>query len=319
MKAFLGNGDGRRPRLLRGVRRRAHVLRRRLAGGSRVDDVRAERLVWIFGSPRTGSTWVGSIIEEQPRQSLWFEPRVGVLFGNFHQNTRPSHKNRDFIMGEPHRRDWLRSVRTFILEGAAARFPALGKQGHHLFVKEPNGALGAPIIMEAMPDSKMVFLIRDPRDVVASRLDAGRKGNWSLGDSGWNLETPDELDGQIRRLANQYLRSVSAVKGAYDAHPGKKSLLRYEDLREDTFGALTSMYRDLEIQTDDARLRESIERHSWSRIPESDKGAGKFFRKGAFGGYKEDLTPAQIRMVEEVAAPLLSELYGRASSDRSER
>jgi hypothetical protein len=32
--------------------------------------------------------------------------------------------------------------------------------------------------MEALPESRMIFLIRDPRDRTASALDAARKGSW---------------------------------------------------------------------------------------------------------------------------------------------
>jgi hypothetical protein len=32
--------------------------------------------------------------------------------------------------------------------------------------------------MEALPESRMIFLIRDPRAFAASALDAARKGSW---------------------------------------------------------------------------------------------------------------------------------------------
>jgi hypothetical protein len=73
---------------------------------------------------------------------------------------------------------WLRSVRNVVLEGAAARYPEL-REDQYLVEKEPNGAIGAPLLMEATPESRMIFLIRDPRDVIASRLDASRQGGWT--------------------------------------------------------------------------------------------------------------------------------------------
>src|SRR4051812_20295774 len=46
--------------------------------------IRAENVVWIFGSGRTGSTWLGSIMGEIKGQTVWREPLVGTLFGNLY-------------------------------------------------------------------------------------------------------------------------------------------------------------------------------------------------------------------------------------------
>ena len=45
-------------------------------------------------------------------------------------------------------------------------------------------------------------------------------------------------------------------------------------------------------------------------IPDGEKGEGKFYRKATPGGWREDLTPKQARVIEEVTRPLLEEFYG---------
>jgi len=52
-----------------------------------------------------------------------------------------------------------------------------------------------------------------------------------------------------------------------------------------------------------------VEKHSWENIPEVEKGPGKFARKATPGGWREDLTAKQVRIVEEITGPLLRELY----------
>jgi hypothetical protein len=50
-------------------------------------------------------------------------------------------------------------------------------------------------------------------------------------------------------------------------------------------------------------------------LPGGEKGAGRFYRKGTPGGWREDLTPQQVRIVEEITAPLLRDFYpGDAAS-----
>ena len=86
-------------------------------------------------------------------------------------------------------------------------------------------------------------------------------------------------------------------------------MVRYEDLREDTFSSLGKIHDDLDLRIPPAQLRESIAKNSWENIPEQERGEGKIRRKAAPGGWREDLTPKQAETVERVTAPLLDEFY----------
>jgi hypothetical protein len=174
-------------------------------------------------------------------------------------------------------------------------------------VKEPNGSIGASLLLEATPDSRLIFLIRDSRDVIASRLDALREGSWT----GQNREfdSPEKLNEFTKRLAEEFFKVVSQVQQAYEAHPGKKALVRYEDLRQDTVGALKAMYGTLEIEVDEAQLKTAVAKQSWEQIPSSEKGTGKFYRKAQPGSWREDLTPKQIKLVEDITRSILSTYY----------
>ncbi|MGH3144693.1 MAG: hypothetical protein ACRDTR_02720 [Rubrobacter sp.] len=44
-------------------------------------------------------------------------------------------------------------------------------------------------------------------------------------------------------------------------------------------------------------------------MPEDQKGEGKFYRKASPGGWRDDLTPEQVEVVEKITAPLLKEFY----------
>jgi hypothetical protein len=285
--------------------------------GEETDGMRPENLVWVFGTARTGSSWLSAIMGEIGGYSRWHEPLVGHLFGNLYYE-RAGHRSEDehFILGARYREIWLGTLRRFVLDSAAARFPGVAaKDGRYLIIKEPQGSMGAPLLMEALPESRMILLVRDPRDVVASNLDAHKKGTWTadLMRKG-GKEKPPSLaesrpDAFVKGQARRYVRDVGNAKLAYDSHRGLKVLVRYEDLRADTLGTMKRIYTALEIPVEEAELARSVEKNSWENIPEQEKGQGRFHRKAKPGGWREDLTPEQAEIVEVVTGSLLRELY----------
>jgi hypothetical protein len=280
--------------------------------GRSVDGVVPENMIWIFGTGRTGSTWLAAMMEEPEGHDVWFEPRVGTLFD---PQRFERYGGKHFILAPQYKDVWLRSIRNFILDGANARFPELaGGHDKYLAIKEPGGSVGASLIMEALPESGMVLLIRDPRDVVASWLDATRKGGWQTerrGEEGSRAASLAETNPNafVRRHADAYLQHVGSAKQAYDAHGGRKVVVRYEDLRADTLSTMKRMYGELGVPVDESQLAQAVEKHAWENIPEEQKGEGKFYRKATPQAWRDDLTRHQVRTVERVTAPLLEEFY----------
>ena len=192
---------------LKGKRQQAHLelagLRARLAGeGGPRTTVNPEKMVWIFGSGRSGSTWLRSMMGEMGGHHVWEEPMVGRLFGEFYARApQENSRSADFIMGEPIRKGWTRSIRNFVLDGASYSNPRL-RPDDYLVIKEPNGSVGAVLLMEALPESRMILLVRDPRDVVASVL------------------TPLEREAGCTRAATE--------KPQRGAHPPTRGLVRLQ-------------------------------------------------------------------------------------------
>jgi hypothetical protein len=273
-------------------------LGEREAGG-----IRPENIIWIFGAGRTGSTWLSRMMGDIGGSAVWFEPWVGALFDPHHLKLE-RRKGKSFIL-TPHYRDvWLGSIRSIVLDGARARFPELAKSDY-LVVKEPGGSAGAPLLMEAFVESKMVLSVRDPRDVVASWVDAQSKGSWLKEQGKERRPSPEFVDERAR----VYAKNVGGARKAYDSHEGRKVLVRYEDLRTDTLGTMKRIYSALEIPVDEGELTRAVEKHCREHLPEQERGQGKFYRKAKPGGWREDLTPEQAERVERITAPLFDELY----------
>ena len=287
--------------------------RTRLAGGAdlEVGGLNPANILWIFCVARSGSTWLAEMMGEIGGHKVWKEPRVGHLFGEFYVNTpREKTRSANFIMGEPTRDGWIQAIRNFVLTGARHTFPFLGPE-NYLVVKEPGGGVGAPFLMEALPESQMILLVRDPRDVVASSLDATRKDSWQKWGGGPGVRSLSDKrpEAVARRSAKKYLRNMENARRAYEAHKGPKAVVLYEDLRADTLGAMRRLYSALGIEVDPDELARAVERHAWESIPEDMKGRGKFYRKASPGGWREDLTAKQAKIVEEITAPVMGEFY----------
>ena len=297
-------------RMIRGSRALLNSKASAKLAGGRSSGVYPGNVVWIFGAGRTGSTWLAAMMEEIEGHGIWFEPRVGTFFN---PDALERYGGTDFIFSPRYKKVWLRNVRDLILDGADARFPKMAKD-EYLMIKEPEGSSAAPLLLEVLPESRMVLLVRDPRDVAASWLDATRKGGWQHkrktgDDREKELEADKDPEAFVRRHANFYKKNVGGAKQAYDTHKGYKTVVRYEDLREDTLETMRRLYSTLDIPVSENELAAAVEKHAWENIPETKRGRGQFYRKASPGGWREDLTPQQARIVERITAPLLDEFY----------
>jgi hypothetical protein len=273
--------------------------------------VNPENVIWIFCTARSGSTWMRTMLDDLLDGEVWEEPKVGRLFGEFYARAKPTQLGRtNYVLGEPTREAWTRALRDFVLRTAWASHPSVTPE-RYLIVKEPGGAVGAPLLMDALPESRMVLLVRDPRDFAASVLDATRKGGWMQeGMDEWarrDLDSEKDVQRYLRALSRQYMRQMGNGKKAFDEHGGPKIMIKYDDLRTDTLRTMRDLCSALELPVTEQRLAQVVDRHSFENIPQRERGEGKFYRKATSGGWKDDLTPEQAKIVEDITAPLIEE------------
>jgi stalled ribosome alternative rescue factor ArfA len=174
----------------------------------------------------------------------------------------------------------------------------------NLVIKEPVGSHAADIIMECFPNSKLVFLQRDGRDVVASRIDMHGKNTWA------SLKTinPNQRIKSIKWYSYQWVKINERINRAYTNHnPDLRMVVRYEDLKKNTLSELRRIYHFLNIEITDNQLEEIISKHDFKKIPEKDKGQGKFYRSASPGGWKDNFEENEQDLMNSIMRKTLTQ------------
>lgn len=186
--------------------------------GLRFDDAELEsRLVWILGSPRTGSTWLleqlchparidhsGSLglsvppggaapIDALPINEFLVSRHIAPALGEPVEregslvpatlNNYLGHKS-SYLFARDYAEVWRPQLRRLVLvrlQGTLDRARQRGLpvgRAPLLIIKEVNGSHAADVVMSLFPRSRLLFLARDGRDVVDSMRDAVGGDAW---------------------------------------------------------------------------------------------------------------------------------------------
>jgi hypothetical protein len=286
------------------------------------------RLAWIFGSSRSGSTWLLRMLSELERVIPIDDPHIGHHLGVW----RPiplawatakdppklgtladfKRQKRDYLFSDDYRDTWMPQLRELI----SARFEAQAAQDIEeaggidepiVVVKEP-GSHAADAIMELFPDSSLIFLLRDGRDVVDSWLDAYRDGSWATDEGAYPLDDTGR-PALIRWQSSVWLHRTEVVQETYAKTDRKRRvLIRYEEMRADPVAALGRICAMLGIDASREQLEEIATANAFSRVPRTDKGAGREIRRADPGGWADHMSQQEIVEMHEILAEKLDEL-----------
>jgi hypothetical protein len=188
---------------------------------------------------------------------------------------------------------------------AAERF---GLDAPRVVIKEPNGSYGAEFLMGLLPRARMIFLLRDGRDVLDSQL-ALRTRFGAVRRGMTVISTDSERLSFVRTHARLWVNNMTAVDRAYAAHdPALRMRVRYEDLRADTFATLAPVAEWLGDERSEDELRRAIEENAFEATPRLKRGKGRMRRAATPGLWRQNLKPDEQRAANEIMGETLVHL-----------
>jgi hypothetical protein len=304
-----------------------------------------QRLIWMFGSPRSGSTWllqllvhplvaaddaedgvqrredpeapeVGAVPINEPYIPQHLAPALPdelVVNGALPAATLPALRSGSptYFFADRHSELWRPALRRLVLswlDGQAKRIASHYSLRRPLVViKEPNGSLGADFVMSLLPRAKLIFLLRDGRDVVDSMVDAQAAGGWLAGEQG--VDSREARLRLVRRESGLWVARTLAVQRAYEALPtGARRLVRYEDLRADPSTVLAEVDRWLGLRRDRRARESAIRWNDFDAVPSDAKGRGMPLRAAKPGLWRENLTGEEQQVMTDVMGAKLAEV-----------
>lgn len=278
-------------------------------------------IVFLIGAPRSGTTWLQSLLGAHP---AIVTPQETDLFSTFisplqtwwdRQLARPEdqqqarrNKGLPAVLDDEQFTAMLARCIDQVLDAIGALDPTASV----IVEKSPSHSRHTELITKYIPDAAFIHIIRDGRDVIASLQSAS---------SGWGRHW---APANLKKAAEVWTSNVTAARGA--ATTGRYTELRYEQLRAGEVEPLQRAFALCGQTVTRERCTELLEEYSLDRMAsgataspiavggEMSGVAGKrdepsgFFGRGLVGGWAQTWSDSDRLLVDAVAGDLLVEL-----------
>jgi hypothetical protein len=266
-----------------------------------VNDAQIERqCVLVGGAARSGTTYVQLLLyatgqfasSQETHLFPAFLARLDEIWERFEDRSL-THRDVGLpaVMSKEVFDDILRTAARRVLEVIAAGRP----DAPWIVEKTPENVLVWPLIVRLLPKVRFIVVVRDPRAVVASTVAARSwAGDWA--------------HREIGQIAESWIRSIRAGMALEAAHP-HVTRIRYERLRAQTASVLTGILQNFQLKLGPENVRRIIESVSLQSLKKKHFEAPwplaaeppDFFRKGSQTAWRQELSIADIALIEDLA------------------
>ncbi len=259
-----------------------------------------ENLIFIVGSPRSGTTYLRRLLESFPgihsgEESHLFE-HVGPFVDLWHGYAQSQADPNYYAVGLPvyfTEEEFITIARKLVSELMKPMLANL-TPGELFLEKTPSHALYLHTIQELLPKARIIHILRDSRDVVASLLAKSReKQAWA----------PSQAD-QCAQVWIEYVEHVNRIASSYP--PEAFLEVRYESLVDSPQVVLKTIANFLDRDWSGEEIQTAITQNS---IESTRAQFGQqHVRRGGSGYWQQDLTRWEKFRVWQVARNTMSKV-----------
>jgi len=257
--------------------------------------------IFIIGVPRSGTTWVQRILMAHPEVCSGQESKFFSTFGpalRYFFHTKQSQRQAGLY--------WYWSEEDFKQELTQLWYKTMSAivkaspQASLLVEKTPDHCICIPEILQLLPHSRFIHVIRDSRSVVASLL-AASQAEWG---AHWAPKTAKDA-------ALYWVKRVSkAQEDSQQLSPEQYIEIFYEDLKAKPNDCARKIFQFSKLAISDTELEQTLQTEEFSKVKKDkselqDSSVYKplehepkgFFRKGEVDSWKQDLSLRQQLIV----------------------
>lgn len=267
---------------------------------------------FVGGAPKSGTTWVQRSLDLHPQIVCSGEGHLhefivrpmAEMFANY--NVKLSAVGEIVYEGQPvcpplTRRDQIEATRAIL----ALLMGRRSKPGARMIGdKTPANAKMIDDLAVLFPEMKFISVLRDPRDVAASRLGHVRRiGRHEVSD-----RSSDLYRQVVEAAAIDWRLVVDRTQTFAETKPAQIITVRYEALIRDPGGELRRLFDFLDVETAPTQMDEIVqasrfEAFSGGRTAGVESGSS-FFRKGVAGDWPNWLNDEAIAILSRECGAL---------------
>lgn len=163
-----------------------------------------------------------------------------------------------------------------------------------------------------------LYIVRDPRDVAVSNAHHMNKP------VDWIIERMANRSDMMEMAGQRVSYQLPQKTGSWSMHveswlsaPVKLHLLKYEEMLAEPVASFGEAARFLGFDATPEKIASAIDAVRFDRLRSAEDANGfierqpvmdRFFRRGVAGGWRDSLTAAQVKQIEEDHGPLMREL-----------